>query len=177
MHTIPLGRGACYGTLAVEDEKFSDAVRAHIFEYGLRQVLNDAIAQKKTDDGEAIPTDQLVAKAQARLDAFYRGEVRTRGTAEPADPVEAELARLAKDTILALYRKLGEMTDVPKGTKNRLLFVANRRRAARHQPELADDAEMIRVFLESSPQAAALRKQAERTVRERAAVDVDALGI
>lgn len=176
MYQIPLGRNARYGTLAVDDAKFTDAVREHIFVYGLRQVLNDAIAQK-TDDGAPIPDDQLIAKAQARLDAFYRGEVRTRTAAESGDPVEAELHRLAKDTIAALYRKLGEMKDFPKGTKNRLLFAANRRRAARHQPEFADDVEMVRTFLESSPQASALRKQAERTVRERDAVDVDALGI
>jgi len=168
--TIPLGRGGKYGSLPVNTDAFNEKVQRHIYDYGLRQLLNDAMSDKKDDDGNTLTTDNIVAKAEKRLTALLAGDLRVRReSAEPADPVEAELHRLVKLTINSAYTAAKFYVDVPKGTKNRMLFVANRRRASQGLGELESDADLIDVFLDTSPKAADLKKQAARNVKERGA--------
>src|SRR6266567_5478518 len=97
MQTIPLGRAGKYGSLVVDTVKFTDAIRDHVWAYGLRQILNDAIADKTDDDDRPLSAEELVAKAQKRLDTLYSGEIRTRAAAEPADPTAAQLVRIVRD--------------------------------------------------------------------------------
>src|SRR5437868_3674708 len=88
---VPLGRNGKFGSMTVEVERFNAAVHDHVYMYGLRQILNDAMADKTDDDGNALSDEAIVAKAQKRLDTLYSGELRTRReSAEPADPVERE---------------------------------------------------------------------------------------
>jgi hypothetical protein len=60
---VPLGRNGKYGTLTCDCTKFNETVQKHVWEYGLRQCLNDAIASKEDDDGVKLTNEQLVAKA------------------------------------------------------------------------------------------------------------------
>lgn len=180
-YTIPLGRAGKYGHLPVDTDRFTDAVREHVFLYGLRQALNDAMADKTDEDGQPLPIDQIAAKAQKRLDTFYAGEIRTRGESpEPIDPVEAEAWKMAKENMIAAYKTIGAW-DVPKGTKDRFAFVIARRRAERKLPEL-EPADAVRDAIEkflAAPANAHIRKAATRIVQERekaaSAVNVDEL--
>jgi hypothetical protein len=165
---VPLGRNAKFGNMLVRVESFSETVHEHIYSYGLRQILNDAMADKTDDDGNMLPTDQIVAKAQKRLDALYAGDLRVRraGDAEPADPVEAEIARTVKAALHDQYVKMGAYKDVPKKTTNRLLWVANHRRTTIHNLEPVDSIQVVvDEYMAKSPKAAAIRKEAERTVK------------
>jgi hypothetical protein len=150
--------------------RLNSNVNDHIYDYGLRQILNDAMADKTDDDGNQLPTDQIVAKAQKRLDALYAGDLRVRraGDAEPADPVEAEIARSVKAIMHNVYTEIGAYKSVPKGTKNRLLWVANDRRVQKNLEPFETLQEVIDEYMSKSPKAAAIRKEAERTVKMRA---------
>lgn len=180
---IPLGRNSKYGTLAVDRTRFNETVRDYIELYGLKQVINDAMADKTDDDGNPLPTDQIVAKAEKRLANMYAGELRAqRESAEPVDPVEKECYVMAKAAMVDAYKAIGAW-DVPKGTKDRFAFVIARRRQERGLAELpANEAvkDAIEKFL-AAPANAHIRKAAERIVREReksaGAVNLDELGI
>jgi hypothetical protein len=167
---IPLGRNGKFGRMMIDAQRFAPNVNEHIYVYGLRQILNDAMADKTDDDGNVLPTDQIVAKAQKRLDALYAGDLRVRraGDVEPADPTEAEIARSVKAIMHNVYTEIGAYKSVPKGTKNRLLWVANDRRAAKSLPPFETLQEVIDEYMSKSPKAAAIRKEAERTVKMRA---------
>jgi hypothetical protein len=169
--TVPLGRNGKFGTMTVDPTLFNNTVHDHVYNYGLRQILNDAMADKTDDDGNPLPTDQIVAKAQKRLDSLYAGDLRVRraGDAEPADPVEAEIARQVKIMLHEQYMKMGAYKDVPKKTTNRLLWVANHRRTTIHKLEPVDSIQaIVDEYMAKSPKAAAIRKEAERTVKMRA---------
>lgn len=162
--TIPLGRAGKYGSLEVECQRFAEHVHDHIYNYGIRQLLNDAIADKTDDEGVALPVDQLVAKAQKRLDTLYSGELRTRGdAAEPVDPVEREAWNLAKAKLVEHAKSTPEWSKVPKGTKDRLMYVINVRRVARGEAESTLQ-ERVEHVLGTMP---TLRESAKRIVRER----------
>jgi hypothetical protein len=163
---VGLGRGGKFGEMSVDRTKFAAAVAQHIWDYGERQILNDAMADKTDDDGNMLPTDQIVAKAQKRLDALYAGDLRVRraGDAEPADPVDAEIARSVKAIMQAAYKD----ETVPKGTKNRLLFIANKRREAKGLSTFDTIQAAIDEYMAKSPKAAGIRREAERTVKMRA---------
>lgn len=173
--TIPLGRAGKYGTLEVETERFSAEIHDYIYAYGLRQVLNDAMAEKKAEDGSALPDDEIVAKAQKRLDNLYAGVLRTRGESEPFDPFEAECYRLAKANIEADFRKAGKMKDVPKGTKDRLLFVVNRELAAQGKAAVPDVATLVAKYL-NGPRGADVKKNARAILKARESDADDLLG-
>lgn len=72
-------------------------VKDFIFEYGLRQILNDAgSAQTTIADKHAI--------ALKRLDALYAGELRVRRAADNLSPLEAEIERLARADAVAFFK-------------------------------------------------------------------------
>lgn len=181
---VTLGRGGKYGTLAVDLQKFNARVHEYIYTYGLRQVLNDAMADKTDDDGNLLPVDQIVAKAEKRLANMYAGELRAQreSSAEPVDPVEKECFVMAKAAMVKAYKAIGAW-DVPKGTKDRFAFVIAWRRQERGLDALpANEAvkDAIEKFL-AAPANAHIRKAAERIVKEReksaGAVNLDELGI
>lgn len=171
--TIPLGRAAVYGTLDVDCSRFNDTVHEYVYSYGLRQILNDAMADKKDDDGKPLADDAIRAKALKRLDNMYAGELRQRReSAEPTDPVEAEAWKLAKAAMTTVYKEIGAWAAVPKGTKDRFAAVIANRRAVRGLDPLPADeavADAIEKFL-AGPSGASVRKMAERNVKDHQAM-------
>lgn len=71
----------------------------HIFAYGLRQILNDAMASAKT-----VP--EAEGMAQKRLDNLLAGTLRAAGTRE-GDPVRREARKIATDLVTAKVRAKG----------------------------------------------------------------------
>jgi hypothetical protein len=154
---VPLGRGGKYGQLTVECERFADNVRDHVFSYGLRQILNDAIADKTDDEGNDLGVEALVAKATKRLDTLYSGELRSRtAEREPIDPVEAVMHREARRKITTMAKATPEYAAT-KGEKDRVLATL----VARNTATTWDEA--IAKYIAAVP---GLRKAAERIVRE-----------
>lgn len=162
---VPLGRGGKFGTMPVATEHFNLRVHTHIYEYGLRQILNDAMADKTDEDGAPLPPDQIVAKAEKRLAALYAGELRVRSaSAEPLDPVEREAYQMAHAAIEKQFRALGLWPT--KGTGKLQAAVDARRIATNSEPMTAQ--EYVNAWLERNPKVMAAAK---RIVAERGKTD------
>lgn len=83
----------------VDVDAFTPAVREYIWNYGLKQVLNDAGSAGKSPD-------EKLGMAQKKLDALLRGEVgRAR---EAVDEVEAEARKIARKMIGDALRRKGK---------------------------------------------------------------------
>lgn len=164
--TVPLGRGGKYGSIAVDQSRLNETVSQHIWDYGLRQILNDAMADKTDDDGAPLPTDQIVAKVEKRLAALYAGELRVRNgsAAEPLDPVEREAFRMAREKITEQFKSLGIW---PKKGTDKFQQAVDARRIATHSEPMAA-ADYIAAWLERNPKVNAAAK---RIVAERAKAD------
>lgn len=87
--------------IVVNTERFSDHVRQYIFDYGLKQVLNDAGSTGKN-------ADEKLAMANKKLDALYAGEVRQ---ARESDPVRAEARNMAKAAVMRDLKKVGKKVE------------------------------------------------------------------
>ena len=86
MQTVVIAR--THG-LEIDPAKFNVAVTEFIFNYGLKQLLNDAGSTGKNPD-------EKLAMAQKKLQALYEGVVRTAGSGKPGKtPLEAEAYRIA----------------------------------------------------------------------------------
>lgn len=93
-------------TLDVRDEDFSPEVRAYVFAYGLKQVLNDAGSAGKNPD-------EKLGMAQKKLDAMLRGEIRA--MRESVDEVTSEARKIAEGLIKNALRAQGrKIADVDK---------------------------------------------------------------
>lgn len=172
---IPLGRNGKYGMLDVELERLPQPVLQYVFEYGMRQVLNDAMAEKTDENGEALSTEAIVAKAEKRLEALYAGTLRTRraGDAETLDPFEAEFHKLVRHHVTETMRAVGHFKGLPKGTKDRMMFVINTGRAKSGKAEVTF-AEYA-AWYATTPHGGKLQKEAERNLKARDEIDVDQL--
>ena len=83
--------------LAVDFAGMPEAAKAYVLEYGLRQVLNDAMSS-----GDKAKPDECKAMALKKLDALMRGEIRAqREGGGSADPVGREAMRLAVNVVKA----------------------------------------------------------------------------
>lgn len=71
--------------------KFSAAVLDHVFNYGLRQIINDAMAPEKDDD-------KKVALADKRIENLINGTLRASPVRE-GDPVRKRAMELAETRI------------------------------------------------------------------------------
>lgn len=149
---IPLGRKSCYGTLKIDDlSAFPENVQWHIYEYGLRQILNDAIAAKNDDDGVFLGKEKLVEKAQKRLDNLLAGNIRAASNSPVLDGKTQIVFNLLREALLTKWRAAGVFGPFPKGTKNRFLFVANKIRAQKGEPAFETDNEYLESVLEQNP--------------------------
>lgn len=172
--TVPLGRGAKYGHMDIELGRFNEYVHEYVYMYGLRQVLNDAMATKTDGDGKALSDEEIVAKATKRLENLYAGVLRSRSEGEPSDPFEAECYREAKRTIDAQLRSKGLYKDLPKGTKDKFMFVVNRLRAGMGKGEIDEAAYIVTVL--AGPLGADIKKRARAAIKGRdLEVDVDTI--
>src|SRR6266567_6845888 len=161
MQTIPLGRAGKYGNLTVDTARFTDAIRDHVWAYGLRQILNDAIADKTDDDDRPLDAEALVAKAQKRLDTLYSGEIRTRSASEPADPTLAELVRIVRGAFGPLAKATPEFKTAPKTEKDKALWTINERARGRGDRLFANWTELA-----EAKATEAQKKEAARRVKE-----------
>lgn len=158
---IPLGRAAKYGYIDVDTTRFTETVHQHVYMYGLRQILNDAIADKTNDDGEALATEALYNKADRRLATLYSGELRVRReSAEPSDPVERIAARMAWERITETVRKFPEYAKT-KG-KDRIMATLAVRAKARGKADPDRDT-LIAQTLAAHPE---ITREAQRRVKE-----------
>jgi hypothetical protein len=171
---VPLGRNGKYGTLTCDCTRFAENVQKHIWEYGLRQCLNDAIATKEDDDGAKLTNEQLVAKATKRLDTLYSGELRAVRSVEPADPVEAEAYRLAWNAIVTRVKGLVEYADT-KGEKDRVMATIAMR--AEQKGLVAPEREALIKSEIAANKKAGYMAAAKKIVAERGTTNTDDLGI
>jgi hypothetical protein len=169
--TIPLGRNSVYGTLNIVVGQLPDNALEYIWSYGLKQVLNDAMATKVDKDGNALSNEEIAAKALAKRDALYEGTIRMRGEAVAADAYEAEAIREAKRHVIAVFSKNGLMKDIPKGTDNRMIYALNRHLASQGKPETTE-ADYLAIFFETKT-GKAIRERAIKTVDERRTLAAD----
>lgn len=172
--TVPLGRQSkgnppVYGTISVDTTRFPPEVQRHIYEYGLRQSLNDAMATKKDKDGERLSRDEIIAKAHKRLANLYAGNLRAVASEnESLDPKTMIVHNLLREALLAKWRADGVFGTFPKGTKNRFLFCANKSRAARGLPECETDAEYLEAVLAANARTRArFERRADEILAER----------
>jgi hypothetical protein len=89
-------------TISVDVSAFPAATLSYIFDYGLRQVLNDAKA------GENVP-ENAKAKMEKRLAKLLAGEMGTRSGsgAGSADPIEHEATLLSRKVVAQKMRAAG----------------------------------------------------------------------
>lgn len=103
--SISLGKG---GEITVDVAKLceSEAVVNYVFQYGLKQMLNDVHASEKNAAAKK-------GLSQKKLDSLYRGEV-AQSRASGGDAVGKEMRAMAeravKDKIKALGRKVGDFS-------------------------------------------------------------------
>ena len=129
MRTIGLGKG---GEIVVDVAKLatSDAVVNYIFNYGLKQMLNDVHASEK--DAKA-----KLGLSQKKLDSLYRGEVAQARATSSGDRLAREMRLVAmeivKDKLRAIGKSWGKLSkDVQKAVVDKYLvtYDADVRKAA-----------------------------------------------
>jgi hypothetical protein len=181
---IKLAKGR-FGTIDVDTTRFPEHVQLYIYEYGLRQTLNDAMAEKTEPVLDAdrkpvignngkplkreLPYDVIRDMSVKRLENLYAGVLRMRrASTEPDDPIEAEAYKIARDNMLAVYKKMAVWHQVPKGTKNRFAAVIHLRLAENNMEPIDDDDEAVEYaierYLDQNPD---IRVKAARNVQER----------
>jgi hypothetical protein len=103
---VSLGKA---GELTVDIAKLekSPAVMEYIFNYGLKQMLNDVHASEK--DAAA-----KMGLSQKKLDSLYRGEV-AQARASGGDPVKREMRAMAENDVKNAAKAAGiKLANVPK---------------------------------------------------------------
>jgi hypothetical protein len=95
--TVPLAKAETSVEVALA--QLPENSLQHIFAYGLRQILNDAMASAKT-------AAEAQGMAQKRLDNLLAGTLRAAGTRE-GDPVRREARKIATDLVTAKVKAKG----------------------------------------------------------------------
>jgi hypothetical protein len=102
------------GTISVDESKFTAAVNSYIFNYGLKQMLNDVHASetaKKTPDDETRQANKL-ALVEKKLASLYAGEV-AQSRAASGDPVMREMRDMAETELKAKMKVAGrKVSDI-----------------------------------------------------------------
>ena len=164
---IRLGKTGQYGQVQVDLTRLPLVALQYLILYGMKQATNDKMATKTDKHGAILSDDMIRAKVAERVEGWYAGVVRQRGggkTLIGVDRVRAEAHTLALEVLKKEYQAKGYMVNIPKGTKDRHLFVANRFRSNRGMPPFTRE-EWLDNFL-SSPGGKILMNRAERNVRE-----------
>lgn len=86
---IAVSLGKTGHSVTVQVERLEPDVLAHVFNYGLKQILNDAAAGGKTED-------EKLGLFNKRLETLYSGSLRA---ARESDPVAKEAKRIATDYV------------------------------------------------------------------------------
>jgi len=83
------------------------------FHENLRNNFATTVKDAKAEHGDDLP-DEAQAKLQEEFDEYakdYKFGVRRGGTRAPANPIEAEAFRMAKESIRAKLKELGRKAD------------------------------------------------------------------
>lgn len=107
MYSIAIAKAA--KSVDVDFDNLPEVSQKYFLEYGMRQALNDATASLKRSECSS-QTDfnaKALAMVQKRLDGILKGELR-QTTGRIADPLEAEVMRLAVSTISNALLSKGE---------------------------------------------------------------------
>lgn len=106
MQTIGIGTA---GQIEVDESKFNDQVKAYIFNYGLKQILNDVHASvtAKVEADESKRNAQKLAMSHKKLDSLYAGEVAV-PRAAGGSAVDREMTKMAEATLKAKLAALGK---------------------------------------------------------------------
>lgn len=138
--------------IKINPANFNDDVLNYIFNYGLKQVLNDAGSAGKD-------ADQKRDMAIVKLDALYNGELRkAREAGEPADPVGKEAYRLAGELVA---KQLGRIYKNEWKCPNMAKAKAF---AAKHELDISDAAEFLESARKLLAKADKIRAEAEANV-------------
>ena len=97
----------------VDVSRFTDEVKSYVFNYGLKQMLNDVHASitAKVEPNDAKRNEQKIAAAEKKLESLYAGNVaQPRGA--NGDAVGREMRAMAeadlKGKIRAIGKKVGD---------------------------------------------------------------------
>lgn len=121
-------------TVAVDTGKLNEAVLRYVFNYGLKQILNDAGSSGKS-------AEEKVAMAEKKLASLYEGTIRAARGGKPGQtPLEVEVERLARAEVTAAIKASGRKV---KDVEEDKLEAAIERHADKHADRLKAEAEVI----------------------------------
>jgi hypothetical protein len=97
------------GSIEVDTGKFNKAVNDYIFNYGLKQMLNDVHAgmTKKVEADDAKRKAGKLALVEKKLASLYDGHV-AQARVGGGDPVAKEMRNMAETFLKGQLRKLGK---------------------------------------------------------------------
>jgi hypothetical protein len=98
------------GLIQVDLAQLNEAVSAYVFQYGLKQMLNDVHAgetAKKTPD-EATRKANKAALVAKKLASLYAGEVAQARVGQSGDPVMRKMRELAEVDLKAKLKAIGK---------------------------------------------------------------------
>lgn len=111
--TQVIGIGSA-GEVTVDEAKFTPEVNAYIFNYGLKQMLNDVHASitAKVEADETKRNGQKMALVEKKLASLYAGEVAQARVGSTGNAVEREMRAMAeaelKGKLKAINKKVGD---------------------------------------------------------------------
>lgn len=163
--TVPLGRKAIYGELSVETTRFSKEICEHVFTYGIRQILNDAIAQK-----DGLSKSELFEKAKLRLENLYAGVLRKVREEKSIDSIEEMVFARIKETLTLKWKAKGFW--VSEG-QNRFLRTANEIQKSAGKEAFDSEQEYLSAAAKANPKIVArFRKEIENSLSEDLGVEI-----
>ena len=105
---------------------------SHIVYIGLRNLLMDAHASVTKSDPDCVTKSRTLA--ERKLDALYRGQIRTVSAPRAADPIASEIRRLATNIVQKMHAAaLAKFSPKDRLAQLRVLVTAY---VAEHEKEL-----------------------------------------
>lgn len=173
---LSLGRNAEYGQLVIDMAQLPPSSLSYIFEYGLRQVINDSIATKTDKYGDDLSADAIRNKAIAKRNALYDGNIRARTSGSAIDEYEVEAFKEMKRHLIAQLTKGNQMGDIPKKTENRFMYAVNRMLAKAGKPE-STERDYLMDRLDNTPAGRVIREKTRQLVDERRAMEDEVIDL
>ena len=173
--TLDIGKKVRFGSIDIDLDRMPQTALNYIFNYGLRQTFNDKVADKFGKDKVELSAEQIVAKAEARLQALYDGTIRVRSAGIATDEYELEAFKEMKRHLIAQLNKAHKMDNIPKGTKDRFMYAVNRMMADNGKPETTER-EYLLDRLANTKIGQVIREQAIEAIDKRRALAAEAEG-
>lgn len=107
------------GSIEVDSDKFSPAVSAYVFEYGLKQMLNDAHASvtAAVEPDATKRAEAKLAMATKKLETLLSGLTASPRTGGTSDPVAKLVKQQAEEELTAAIKAKGKkVADFKKAT-------------------------------------------------------------